>query len=168
MTRLALRLFGRAVYGEYANRLPLLGDEMVLDFGCGMGTVAHYVAAKLPQGHLTCADISDRWLDACRKTLRGRANVSFESAIPKGPFDLIYCHFVLHDIPDGELEAVLPALSESLQPNGLLAFREPLRETAKLARMQVLLGQSGLSRRDCRVTDVPLMGNALECIYFRR
>ena len=36
----------------------------------GMGTVAYYTARRLTDGHLTCIDISERWLKICRKTLR--------------------------------------------------------------------------------------------------
>ena len=71
LTRIALLLYGKPVYKAFADRLPLDGGEQVLDFGCGMGTVALYVAKKLPHGQLFCVDISERWLKACRKTLRG-------------------------------------------------------------------------------------------------
>ena len=69
LTRLAFLLCGKSVYQAFADCLPLNGNERVLDFGCGMGTVAYYAAKKLAHGHLTCLDISERWLNACRKTL---------------------------------------------------------------------------------------------------
>ncbi len=171
LTRLAFCFCGRDIYGEYADRLPLLGNEEVLDFGCGMGTVAYYAAKRLPRGRLLCADISARWLAACRSTLRGYSNVAFfhggiRDLVPPGEgFDLIYCHFVLHDIPEDELQKTLPSLAESLKPNGLLALREPLDDTGRLGAVQRLAEQCGLSREDSRVTDIPIMGNTLESIY---
>ena len=58
LTRLAFYFYGKSVYRSFADRLPLKGGERVLDFGCGMGTVAYYVAKRLPLGHLICLDIS--------------------------------------------------------------------------------------------------------------
>ncbi|NLG88679.1 MAG: class I SAM-dependent methyltransferase [Clostridiaceae bacterium] len=110
LTRLTFLLCGKSVYQAFADRLPLDGGEQVLDFGCGMGTVAYYVAQKLPHGHLTCLDISERWLYACRKTLRGYRNISFLSGesplLTNESFDVAYCHFVLHDISESELARV--------------------------------------------------------------
>ncbi|NLT57923.1 MAG: class I SAM-dependent methyltransferase [Clostridiales bacterium] len=171
LTRLAFIFCGGSVYRAFADRLPLGGGEQVLDFGCGMGTVAYYAAKKLPQGHLSCLDISERWLCACRKTLRNDKNITFlhaeAPALPQAHFDVIYCHFVLHDIPDRELERVMPALVSALRSGGRLIFREPLDEAEKLGLIKGLAAQGGLSLQDSRVTDVPLMGNALESIYFK-
>jgi SAM-dependent methyltransferase len=173
LTRLIFRFFGRAIYKEYAGRLPLKGDEAVLDFGSGLGTVAYYVCKRLPRGRLTCVDISARWMAACRKTLRKCPGVSFRQGVlsalplPEGGFDLVYCHFVLHDIPDGELEEILPFLVQLLKPKGLFAFREPLGDAKQRSMIQCLIEQNGLSRKDRRITDVPIMGNTLESIYIK-
>ena len=50
LTRLTFFLCGKSVYQAFADRLPLDGGEHVLDFGCGMGTVAYYVAKGYPTG----------------------------------------------------------------------------------------------------------------------
>lgn len=173
LTRLALLLAGRAVYGAFADRLPLEGGERVLDFGCGMGTVARFAARRLPRGQLLCADVSRRWLAACRRTLRGAENVSFllweaESGPPAGEFHVIYCHFVLHHIPPGALEKTVSTLAALLKPGGALVFREPLSHAGHLIALRRLLVENALALRDSRVTDVPLMGNALESIYLKQ
>lgn len=171
LTKLALLLCGKSVYKTFADHLQLSGAEQVLDFGCGMGTVAYYAIKRLPQGQLTCLDISERWLKACRKTLRKCDNVSFvnsdTSALKDNSFDLVYCHFVLHDISEGELESVIPALAKSLKQDGALVFREPLSEANKLNIIKRLLLQNGLAAKDNRVVDIPIMGNALESIYIK-
>ena len=41
MTRIAFLLYGKSIYRTFADRLPLKGEERVLDFGCRMGTVAY-------------------------------------------------------------------------------------------------------------------------------
>ena len=171
LTKLAFTFYGKSVYKVFADRLPLHGSEQVLDFGCGMGTVAYYVAQRLTSGHLTCLDVSERWLSACRRTLRGYRNLSFLHSeapeLPQDSFDVVCCHFVLHDIAESELKTVLPSLVKSLKPSGALVFREPLNEAEQLSAIKHLIEQSGLSLKDSRITDVPLMGNALESVYIK-
>ena len=172
LTKIAFLFYGKSVYRAFANSLPLKGNDRVLDFGCGMGTVAHYTAKMLSRGHLTCLDISERWLNECRKNLRGYGNVTFvQTEFPVfvyDCFDLVYCHFVLHDIWEGQLKKIIPALTESLKPGGMLIFREPLKETEKISLIKSLMEQNRLFPKDCRITDIPVMGNALECIYIKQ
>ncbi|HHW30054.1 MAG TPA: class I SAM-dependent methyltransferase [Clostridiaceae bacterium] len=171
ITRLAFFLYGKSVYKAFADRLPLKGNERVLDFGCGMGTVAYYVAKRLPNGYLTCLDISKRWLNACRKTLRSFRNVIFLQGgyplLSKESFDVAYCHFVLHDISEIELEQVIPALAKSLKPGGALVFSEPLNDTKKISVIKRLIGQNSLFQKDSRITDIPVMGYTLESTYIK-
>lgn len=172
LTMLAFVFCGKFVYKAFADHLPLNGNEKVLDFGCGMGTVAYYVAKKLPQGHLTCLDISERWLNVCRKTLRRYGNISFlqggSQLLAKERFDVAYCHFVLHDISESELERVIPELAGALNPGGVLVFREPLNEMEKISIIKRLVEQNRLFHKESRITDVPIMGNALESVYIKR
>lgn len=135
MTKTAQIFYGKSVYKGFADQLPIDGGEMVLDFGCGMGTVAYYVAKKLDHGQLTCLDISDRWINACRKTLRNYENVVYVKCdsceLTAEYFDLVYCHFVLHEISKSELARVIPELAKSLKPGGVLVFREPFEKQKK-------------------------------------
>lgn len=171
LTKLAFVFYGKSVYKAFADRLPLAGNERVLDFGCGMGTVAYYTSKRLTCGNLTCLDISGRWLNTCRKTLRGYGNVAFlqdeATALLEDSFDVVYCHFVLHDIPESDLETVVSALAKSIISGGTLIFREPMNEKEKLDIIKRLMGKNGLSLKDSRITDVPLMGNALESVYIK-
>ena len=172
LTRLAFFFYGKAVYKTFADLLPLKGNERVLDFGCGMGTVAYYTAQKLPHGHLTCLDISERWLKVCRKVLGNYNNILYlhgDAQLLIGEsFDVVYCHFVLHDLSASELARVIPALTKSLKSGGVLVFRDPLRETEKISAIKNLLNESRLVLKDSRITDIPLMGNALESFYIKK
>jgi len=172
LTRLAFFLYGKPVYKAFADRIPLDGGERVLDFGCGLGTVAYYTAKRLPNGHVTCLDISERWLKACRKTLRSYGNIFFlkgeVTLLPNESFDVVYCHFVLHDISESELGRVIPALARALKPGGVLVFREPLNETKKISVIKRLIEQNRLFLKDSCITDIPMMGNALESIYIKQ
>ena len=171
LTKIAFILCGKSVYEEFANRLKISGKETVLDFGSGLGTVGFYVARKLTEGQLICYDISKRWMSICRKTLRKYKNVSFlQSEFPSfaaDSFDIIFCHFVLHDISNNELEGIIPVLANSLKFNGSLTFCEPINETIKIFEIKRLIEKNGLSLKESRITDVPLMCNALECVYIK-
>jgi SAM-dependent methyltransferase len=120
---------------------------------------------------LTCQDISRRWLNACRKTLRRHGNVAFLQGgyqlLRNESYDVAYCHFVLHDIPERELERVIPGLAGALKPGGVLVFREPLKETVKLGAIKRLAEHSRLILKGSRITDIPMLGNALESIYVK-
>lgn len=172
LTRLAFFLYGKSVYQPFADRLSLNGGERVLDFGCGMGTVAYYIAKRLPHGHLTCMDVSGRWLNVCRKTLRSYKNIIFLQweypLFTNESFDVAYCHFVLHDISESELETIIPALAKCLKSGGVLFFREPLNNTEKISVIKRLIEQSRLFHQESRITDIPVMGNALESVYIKR
>lgn len=171
--RLRFRLFGKASYRAYANRLPIRGDEAVLDFGCGLGGVAYYVAACLPAGSLTCHDRAGRWLRACRRTLRRRRNVVYLDAdadlstLAEESFGLVYCHSVFNRAPSSEFALALPQLARLLKPGGLVAYCDTLARAEFAAAITSLARQSGLFKVDSRVTDVPFVGSTIENIYAR-
>lgn len=171
LTKAAFRFYGKTVYKAFADRLQVRGGESVLDFGCGMGTVAYYVAKALAHGQLFCVDISDKWISACRRNLRKFSNVRIGKYVPgtlePETFDLVYCHFVLHDISKGELMVIVPELTRSLKTGGVLVLREPFGETEKICFIKRLFEQNSLLLKDSRITDVPMMGNALESVYIK-
>lgn len=53
------------------ERLPLRGDERVLDAGCGSGRVTELLAARLPRGRVIALDGSSSMVDAARERLAG-------------------------------------------------------------------------------------------------
>lgn len=173
LTKLAFVIAGEPVYKEYADSIPINGNENVLDFGSGMGTVASFVVQRLPDGHLTCYDVSERWLNACRKNLRRVTNVSYHKGetatigLKEESFDIIYCHYVLHDISEYDLERTIYNLVRLLKSGGILTFREPLRDKEKLRKIKTFAYENGLCIKDSRITDVPFMGNALESLYIK-
>lgn len=54
---------------EVLQRLPLTGDETVLDLGCGSGRVTELLLERLPRGHVVGVDGSASMLDAARERL---------------------------------------------------------------------------------------------------
>lgn len=171
ITWVVVRIAGTAVYKRFADSLALVGGERVLDFGCGFGTVARYVAPLLSNGALTCADISTFRLKHCKKNIRNHENTTFENLL-KNPdpfsdesFDLIYCHFVLHEIQDDELDATIIRLCRWLKQQGKLVFREPSKDNVKLRQIDHMLLKLGLVRDATRITEIPLIGSAIEGRY---
>jgi trans-aconitate 2-methyltransferase len=57
--------WGREVLG----RLPLRGNEVVLDAGCGSGRVTEQLAERLPDGRVIALDLSPGMLDVARRRL---------------------------------------------------------------------------------------------------
>jgi ubiquinone/menaquinone biosynthesis C-methylase UbiE len=168
ITKLLFIFYRKSVYKEFANHLPIEGNEQVLDFGCGMGSVAYYVAKKLPYGHLTCLDISKRWLKVCRKTMNKSKNVTFINSsinLSSNCFDIIYCHFALHKVAN--LEMIILLLIRTLKKDGLLILKEPIKDIDKLNNINMLVKKYNLTLKKIRITDSPLIVSSIESIYIK-
>jgi len=161
----------RTLLAPYHNalvrRLKLRGDENVLDYGSGCGVLSGKIARALhPSGALTCVDISRLWLETARKELRRFANVSFclgeigALDLKPGSYDLVFMHFVLHDLPaDGRLP-VIQRLAGLLKPGGALFLREPVNPSHGMpaAEIQSLMRQAGLQQVECVQEKIALIG----------
>src|ERR1043166_4388375 len=80
------------------DRLPLRGDEAVLDAGCGSGRVTELLLDRLPRGRVVALDGSPSMLDQARRRLgRFGDRVTYVEANLGQPFEL----------PGGEVEAIL-------------------------------------------------------------
>src|SRR5215210_3956448 len=51
------------------DRLPLRGDERVLDAGCGSGRVTELLAERLPRGHVVALEASTEMLEEASRRL---------------------------------------------------------------------------------------------------
>ncbi|MCL2552259.1 MAG: class I SAM-dependent methyltransferase [Actinomycetia bacterium] len=73
------------------DRLPLRGDERVLDAGCGTGRDTAGLLDRLPSGGVVALDGSVRMLDQLRERLAGRLDrvevVRADLTVPPLPFD---------------------------------------------------------------------------------
>lgn len=109
------------------DRLPLRGDETVLDAGCGSGRVTELLAERLPGGRVIALDASRAMVDEARRRLaRFGDRVAFAVAdlgqpfvIPGGAFaDAILSTATFHWVPDHD--ALFRNLAAVLQPGGRL------------------------------------------------
>ena len=59
------------------DRLPLAGDETVVDAGCGSGRVTELLLERLPRGRVLAIDGSASMIEAARDRLGDRPDVEF-------------------------------------------------------------------------------------------
>jgi ubiquinone/menaquinone biosynthesis C-methylase UbiE len=170
----------RTLLAPYHNalvrRLKLRGDETVLDYGSGCGVLSAKIAHALQSGgRLTCVDISRLWLETARKETRRYSHVSFYLGEIRGldlkpaSFDLVFLHFVLHDLPvDGRMP-VIQHMTGLLKPGGSLFLREPLNPSHGMpaAEIQSLMQLAGLQQVECVREKISFLGEVTTGRFLR-
>ncbi len=127
----------KGYYRQYVQSFNLTGDEHVLDFGCGPGSTARFIAQAVSRGKgsLICLDLSPEWISRARKHLADFANVSFHAGDIRewtkkdSFFDVVTMHYIFHEIPPGEQDEVLQALVQKMKPGARMFIREPIKES---------------------------------------
>ena len=109
------------------DRLPLEGDESVLDAGCGSGRVTELLASRLPRGRVVALDASPSMIEEARGRLAGFGDrVAYVVAdlgrpLPLGslaPVDAILSTATFHWVPDHD--ALFANLAAVLRVGGRL------------------------------------------------
>jgi trans-aconitate 2-methyltransferase len=107
------------------DRLPLVGDERVLDAGCGSGRVTELLAKRLPRGRVVALDGSPSMIDAARDRLSPFGDrieyVVADLGLPlpiDGTVDAILSTATFHWVPDHD--ALFRNLAAVLRPGGRL------------------------------------------------
>lgn len=109
------------------KRLPLEGDETVLDAGCGSGRVTQMLLDRLPDGHAIGVDGSPSMIETARDVLAGDDRVTLivsdllevspellaDAGIP-GEVDAVFSNATFHWIRDHE--ALFRALGSVMRP----------------------------------------------------
>jgi len=106
---------------EVLERLPLAGDETVLDAGCGSGRVTELLLERLPRGRVIGVDASEAMIEHARRALGARAILRVGDLARfrvDRNVDAIFSNAVLHWIADHD--AVFGALFAALRPGGRL------------------------------------------------
>jgi trans-aconitate 2-methyltransferase len=113
--------WGRRTLG----RLPLRGDERVLDAGCGTGRDTEGLLDRLPDGRVVAVDGSARMLDRLRERLAGRLDqvevvlADLTKPLPfEGEVDAVFSVAAFHWIEDHT--ALFAALAERMRPGARL------------------------------------------------
>ena len=106
---------------EVLGRLPLRGDETVLDAGCGSGRVTFLLLERLPAGHVIAVDSAPSMVEHARAALGDRATV-FRANLTELELservDAVFSNAVFHWIADHE--RLFERLFAALRPGGRL------------------------------------------------
>ena len=104
------------------DRLPLQGDETVLDAGCGSGRVTGLLIERLPRGRVVAVDGSPSMVEKVRETLRpgDEALVSDLTELELDQqVDAVFSSAVFHWVLDHGL--LFRRLAAVLRPGGAIA-----------------------------------------------
>ena len=104
------------------DRLPLRGDETVLDAGCGSGRVTGLLIERLPEGRVVAVDGSASMIEKVRETLRpgDAALVSDLTELElEQEVDAVFSSAVFHWVLDHDL--LFRQLRAVLRPGGAIA-----------------------------------------------
>lgn len=146
-------VFGCFIYNPYFRSFGLKGNESVLDFGCGGGSLSKCLAKLLKKdGSLTCIDTSSYWIRKAIKRLKKYPNVKcllgdIRSAdLPASSFDAISTIHVIHDIVPEVREETVNILSQKLKQDGTFFLRERIQKShgMPVSEIQSLLLHAGL------------------------
>ena len=112
--------------------LPIRRGDRVLDFACGDGSYAQWLAQRVgPKGKVLALDISPAFLDLARRTTlkaSGGRRIKFLQAnierlpLMPGSLDLVWCAQSLYSLPD-PINA-LKRMAEVVRPGGHVAVFE--------------------------------------------
>jgi trans-aconitate 2-methyltransferase len=96
---------------EVLERLPLQGDETVMDAGCGSGRVTEMLLERLPRGRVIAVDASPSMVAAARERLGAASDagkhvdvrvMDLEELRLEEPLDAILSTATFHWLPDHE------------------------------------------------------------------
>ena len=106
---------------DQLERLPLTGDEVVLDAGCGSGRVTAELVTRLPRGRVYGVDASAAMVEHASARLRQAATILrqdlVELALPE-LVDVVFSNATFHWVLDHD--ALFAALWRAMRPGARL------------------------------------------------
>jgi trans-aconitate 2-methyltransferase len=132
------------------DRLPLAGDERVLDAGCGSGRVTELLAERLPRGRVVALDGSSSMIETARQRLAPFADrieylvADLGEPLPlDAPVDAVFSTATFHWVLDHD--ALLANLAAVLRPGGwLVAQCGGVGNIASVQRVLATIGDGWL------------------------
>ena len=107
--------------------VELIPGQKVLQAACVYGDFSSHLARLLgAEGGLDIVDIAPIQVANCRRKLRefSHAQVRVADAAEPGggPYDVVFCFFLLHELPDYHKGSVVDALLNCVTPGGKVVF----------------------------------------------
>jgi trans-aconitate 2-methyltransferase len=129
------------------DRLPLRGDETVLDAGCGSGRVTEQLAERLPGGHVIALDASPSMVDAARDRLSrfgdrvayAVADLGRDLPLEAASVDAILSTATFHWVADHD--ALFRNLARVVRPGGGLVAQ--CGGAGNIGRVRAVLPEAG-------------------------
>lgn len=127
----------RCHYNNFVKYVNLIGDETVLDLGCGGGSSSKFIMKRLSSnGKLICNDTSSIWIKKCKKRLKKYKNIKYiaddltkNNHLETKKVDVVYIHYVLHDLHEHKQKDIIRYLSQKVKNNGIICIKEPTKLT---------------------------------------
>jgi trans-aconitate 2-methyltransferase len=112
----------------YLQKLPLIGNETLLDAGCGNGRITQRLLERLPHGHVIALASSKSALDAARQEVKSAAGqrlnfyqVDLQTWCEPLAADVIFSNMALHSVADHA--QLFNNFAKILRPGGRLALQ---------------------------------------------
>jgi trans-aconitate 2-methyltransferase len=130
---------------DFLAQVPLRGDEVILDAGCGTGRVTRLLTDRVPRGRVLGVDASRSMLAQARERLGPEVELVLTDLLELElvePVDLVFSTAAFHWI--GDHERLFGAIHGWLRPGGRVAAQFGSRGNAQ----DVVEAAVSASRRD--------------------
>jgi trans-aconitate 2-methyltransferase len=107
---------------DFLATVPLRGDELVVDAGCGTGRVTRLLAERVPRGRVIAVDASPSMIDRARENLDSDVELVLADLLefePPEPVELVFSTATFHWIADHD--RLFRSVHGWLRPGGRLA-----------------------------------------------
>ena len=114
---------------DLINNVSFIGDEDVLDIGCGDGKITLMLSEIANRGSVLGVDLSDEMIEFAKKKFENNKNISFMQLDARelafnNQFDVIFSSYALHWVVN--FDDFMKRVYKALKPGGKILFTIPL------------------------------------------